>query len=138
VPRLNLLLVLGFDVYKQPVERTVAELRSEGFDLSRVHTDTWHGRPAIVVGALAGDTTSNQFWIDSERDVFLRLHQGDLGAWFDDYRPLEGGWIAAEVTVTTKGVTTLHEVYSHIKANVALPDAWFDGQALLNDSGSVH
>jgi hypothetical protein len=129
--RLNLLLVLGFDVYRQPVERTVAELTAEGFDLSRVHTDTWHGRPAIVVGALAGDTTSNQFWIDRERDVFLRLHQGDLDAWFDDYRPLDGGWIAAEVTIMTKGVTTLHEVYSHIKANVQLPDAWFDGRALL-------
>jgi CubicO group peptidase (beta-lactamase class C family) len=136
--RLNLLLVLGFDVYRQPVERTVAELTAEGFDLSRVHTTTWHGRAAIVVGALAGDTTSNQFWIDSERDVFLRLHQGDLDAWFDDYRPLDGGWIAADVTIQTKGVTTLHEVYAHIKGNVELPDAWFDGRTLLNDPGGVH
>jgi len=133
VKRLNLLLVLGFDVYKQPVERTVAELESEGFDLSRVHEDTWRGRPAYVVGAAAGDTVSKQFWIDRERDVFLRMIEppataggGRTDAWFADYRPLAGGWIGAEVGETVGGVMQLHEVYADIQANPALPDAWFD------------
>jgi hypothetical protein len=51
---------------------------------------------------------------------------------------LEGGWIAADVTIMTKGVTTLHEVYAHMKDNVELPDAWFDGRALLNVPTGVH
>ncbi|HZS59443.1 MAG TPA: serine hydrolase [Gemmatimonadaceae bacterium] len=123
--RLNLLLVLGFDVYRQPVDRTVAELTAEGFDLSRVRTDTWKGRPAIVVGG-----EGKQFWIDAERQVFLRLVDGTSEDWFDDYRPLAGGWIAAEVGITDKGVMRLHEVYSNIKANVALPDAMFDPASL--------
>ena len=65
----NLLLVLGFDVYKQPVERSIAQLTAEGFDLSRVHEDTWQGKPVIVVGATKGDTSSRQFWVDKERNV---------------------------------------------------------------------
>jgi hypothetical protein len=133
VKRLNLLLVLGFDVYKQPVEHTVAQLESEGFDLSRVHEGVWRERPAYVVGAAAGDTTSKQFWIDRERQVFLRMIEpagtaggGRTDAWFADYRPLAGGWIAAEVGETVNGVMQLHEVYADIKANVPLPDGWFD------------
>jgi CubicO group peptidase (beta-lactamase class C family) len=118
--RLNLLLILGFDIYRQPVDKTVAELTAQGFDLSHVRSDTWHGRPVTVVG------TDKQFWIDTERQVFVRMVDGANEAWFDDYRPLAGGWIAAEVGVTHGGVMRLHEVYSNIKANVALPDAMFD------------
>jgi hypothetical protein len=125
VKRLNLLLVLGFDIYRQPVDRTVAELTAEGFDLSRARLDTWKGRPVTIIGA-----EGKQFWIDTERQVFVRLLDGDTDAWFDDYRPLAGGWIAAEVGLTDKGVMRLHEVYSNIKANVALPDAMFDPSRL--------
>ncbi len=124
--RLNMLLVLGFDIYHQPVDRTVAQLTSEGFDLDKVHADRWHGRPATVIGAASGDTTSKQFWIDTERGVFVRMRDGSREAWFDDYRPLAGGWIAAEVGVSNDNVMQLHEVYSNIKANVELPDALFD------------
>ena len=129
----NLLLVLGFDVYKQPVERSVAALTAEGFDLSRVHEDTWNGRPVIVVGAAAGDTTSKQFWVDTERMLFVRLLDTShtlLGAStearFDDYRRLGGGWIAAAVQVSGNGVVHLREIYSDMKANVRLPDSWFE------------
>ena len=125
VARLNLLLVLGFDIYRQPVDRTVAELTAEGFDLSKVRTDAWHGRPVTVVGG-----TGKEFWIDTERQVFVRLLDSTRDAWFDDYRPLAGGWIAAEVGVKDNGVMTLHEVYSNIKANVALSDAMFDPSRL--------
>lgn len=136
-PSLNLLLVLGFDVYKQPVERSVAELTEQGFDLSRVHNDTWQGRPVVVVGAAAGDTTSKQFWVDTGRMVFVRLLDTShtlLGpsteALFDDYRQLAGGWIAASVKVSGGGVTHLREVYSDMKGNVDLPDSWFDPTTL--------
>lgn len=118
--RRNLLLILGFDIYRQPVERTVAELTAEGFDLSKVRSDSWHNRPVIVVGA------DKQFWIDAERQVFVRLIDGSTEAWFDDYRPLAGGWIAAEVGFMQNGILRLHEVYSNIKANVTLPDEMFD------------
>jgi hypothetical protein len=136
-PGLNLLLVLGFDVYKQPVERSIAALTAEGFDLSHVHDDVWHGKPVIVVGAAMGDTTSKQFWIDKQRMLFVRLLDTShtlLGAsteaLFDDYRPLGGGWIAADVHVSGNGIVHLREIYSDMKADVELPDSWFDPGAL--------
>jgi hypothetical protein len=47
----NMLLVLGFDVYRQAPEATIKIVKGEGYDLSRLHEDTWEGKPAYVVGA---------------------------------------------------------------------------------------
>src|SRR5499427_8632205 len=51
----NMLLVLGFDVYTQDPAKTIAVAKGEGFDLSKLHEDTWEGHPAYVVGADRGD-----------------------------------------------------------------------------------
>ena len=135
--RLNLFLILGFDVYKQPVERTIEELKGEGFDLSRVHQGTWRGRPVYVVGAAEGDTTLKQFWVDRERDLFVRMLEpsgtaggGTSDAWFAQYRPFGGGWVGTEVGVRDERGMLLHEIYSDIKPNDNLPDAWFDPSRL--------
>jgi len=51
------LIVLGFDVYRQPVERTMDQLRQAPrvFDLSVLSEGSWQGRPVWIVGATAGD-----------------------------------------------------------------------------------
>jgi hypothetical protein len=67
------LMVLGFDVYGQPAEATIGKLKGMGFDLSKLRTDTWQGRPVYVVGAVQGDSTTSQFWIDQERLLFVRM-----------------------------------------------------------------
>src|SRR5579864_2962604 len=54
-PLTHMLLVLGFDVYKQPPEKTIAEAQQQGFDLTKMHEDTWQGEPVYVVGADKGD-----------------------------------------------------------------------------------
>src|SRR6266850_2126429 len=71
VPFVHPLMVLGFDVYADPPERTVAKLEGLKFDLSLIREDTWQGRPVYVVGAAAGDSSTRQFWVDRERLVFL-------------------------------------------------------------------
>jgi hypothetical protein len=69
-------------------------------------------------------------WIDTDRQVFLHLVDSTAAnATFDDYRPLAGGWIAAKVDIDN-GFVKLQEVYSNIKANIALPDAMFDPSRL--------
>jgi hypothetical protein len=55
-PLIHPLMVLGFDVYAQPLDRTLGQLRELGFDLAKVHEAEWQGRPAYVVGAEAGAT----------------------------------------------------------------------------------
>jgi hypothetical protein len=127
------LMVLGFDVYFDPVERTVARLEQLGFDLATVHADTWHGRPVYVVGARAGDRHTRQFWVDQERLVFVRLLEparrdtirtNDIR--FNKYRPVGRGWVSAEVAFLVDGQPRWLEEYSAIKADLPLADALFD------------
>ena len=49
----NYLLIIGFDVYRRPIEVTVAALTNHkpAFPMSPVHEDTWEGRPVYVIGA---------------------------------------------------------------------------------------
>jgi hypothetical protein len=129
----NPLLLLGFDVYTQPTERTVAALREDGFDLSKIHQGTWQGRPALIVGAAAGDTTSKQFWVDTERLVFVRMigplapgRPGLEEVRFDKYEPLGGGWLSTYVTATRDGKLIQSEAYSDIRVNVPVSDDRLD------------
>ena len=131
-PGLNSLLVLGFDVYAQSPARTVEQLETLGFDLTKFREDEWQGTPVYVVGADAGDAHSRQFWVDRERLLFLRLLQpaGQDGAGtqeiqFNKYEPLGGGFIAPEVVFTVDGRVTFLEVYRDMRADVELGDELF-------------
>ena len=129
------LMVLGFDVYADPPQRTLARMRSLGFDLSKIHEAEWQGRPAYVVGAPTGDGHSRQFWIDRERLVFVRLLQPDRDTsktaeiQFNKYRKLAGGWISPEVVFLTDGKPTFIERYEDIRVDPPLDDAVFDPRA---------
>jgi hypothetical protein len=127
----NLLLVLGFDVYAQPPERTVTALRAEGLDLSKIHRGEFHGQPVWVVGAAVGDTTSKQFWVDAQRLLFVRLIQPNRSgtSWqdirFNRYVPEPGGWLAEQVQVLVHGQLAYEEDYSDVRVNGRLnPDLW--------------
>jgi hypothetical protein len=131
---MNELLILGFDVYTQPVDRTAALLRGRGIDLSKVSQSTWDGRPVFVVGAAAGDTVSKQFWIDAQRLLFVRLVETvttptaprRLDYRFLKYVPHGGAWVAEEVIGLRDGKPSLHEVYADVRVGVPLDDATFD------------
>lgn len=129
----NPLLLLGFDVYTQPIERTVSALREEGFDLSKIHEGTWDGRKVFIVGAASGDTTSKQFWIDADRLLFVRLvgpaapgRPGLDDVRFEKYQPAGGGWLATLVTATRSGQLIQQEDYSSIRVNPVIPDSRLD------------
>ena len=128
LPGRNPLLILGFDVYGQPAEKTIDVLKDEGFNLGPVHEDTWEGRPVYVVGAAKGDTTSKQFWVDKDRLLFVRLLEPsprdsskEEDTRFDDYRPLGHGWISALVESYSGGKLMQREEYSDIKADPKIP-----------------
>jgi len=129
----NILLVLGFDVYRQDPATTIQVVKAEGYDLSKIHEDIWEGKPAYVVGADKGDLKSKQFWIAKETLLFLRVIEPSRGdaAKMDDirfihYEPLAGAWIAAGVEVYSEGRKVFSEDYSDIQANVKLDPGTFD------------
>jgi outer membrane lipoprotein-sorting protein len=130
----NMLLVLGFDVYHQPPETTMNVVKGEGYDLTKLREDVWEGRPVYVVGGVKGDLTSKQFWVEKSTLLFVRMidpSQNDPKQQlndirFSDYRKLEGGWVAARVEVKVGDKIVFTEEYSDIQGNVKLDDGTFD------------
>ena len=132
-PFVHPLLVLGFDVYGQPVETTVAQLKGMGIDLSVVHEEKWQGDTVVVVGAKQGDLATPQFWIDKKNLYFVRLFQ--LGGkdkksvqetQFNKYQKAKGGgWVSAEVQFFVDGKKTTTEEYTNIQTGKTLSgDLW--------------
>jgi hypothetical protein len=129
---INPLLLLGFDVYANAPSRTAALLRKEGYDLSVVHTDTFQGRPMIVVGAREGDTHRKQFWVDAERLYFVRTLEPAprdstkvQDVRFVNYQRQGEAWLAPRVEIHSDGKLVFFEDYSDIRTNVDLSDDLF-------------
>jgi hypothetical protein len=138
-PLVSLALLLGFDVYGQPATATLAQLRHEGVDTSRVHEDSWQGGKVVVVGADAGDLRSPQFWVDKERLLVLRIIQPsrkDPAALSDirflDFRKQRHGVIAARVEVHQLDRLVMSEDYSGIESDIPMDAAWFDPARLAH------
>jgi|CXWL01.1.fsa_nt_gi outer membrane lipoprotein-sorting protein len=131
-PLVHPLMVLGFDVYGQPVATTVEQVKGLGIDLSTIHEERWQGKAVYVVGAKQGDLATPQFWVDKKDLLFVRLFQ--LGGrerknvqetQFNGYVKAKGGWVAAEVKFFTDGKLTMTEEYSDIQAGMTLDaDLW--------------
>jgi len=132
-PSINPLLLLGFDVYGNTPARTAALLRTEGYDLTRVHPDTFQSRPMVVVGADQGDLHRKQFWIDAERLYFVRMLEPaprdstkvqDIR--FMNYELRGEAWISPRVEIYSDGKLVFHEDYTDMRTNEPLDDALFD------------
>jgi hypothetical protein len=135
VPLVNMLLVLGFDVYKQDPEATIKVVKDQGYDLSKLREDTWDGHPVYVVGAEKGDLKSRQFWIAKDTLLFVREIEpshNDLAKLEDirfvNYQPLAKAWIAAGVEMYVDEKKVFSEDYSDIQGDAPLAPAVFDPQ----------
>jgi hypothetical protein len=145
-PLMHPLLILGFDVYLQPVEKTISQLKKIKMDLSVLREDTWEGRKVYVVGAKAGDLKTPQFWIDKKNLLFVRLIEagGKDGSRiadtrFEKYEKVKGGgWIAPRVTFYVNGKLFMTEDYADIQAGVSLDPALFDPEKWMQVERSYY
>ena len=137
-PFVHPLLVLGFDVYMQPIGTTIGQIKGMGIDMSVIHQDKWQGRMVYVIGAKQGDLNTPQFWVDKKNLLFVRLIQ--LGGkdkktvqetQFNKYVKSGGGWVSAEVKFFVDGKLTTTEEYTDIQTGMQLksdlwdPEKWF-------------
>ena len=115
-------------------------------DLSRLSSGTWQRAPVWIVGAAAGDTTSNQFWVSKDKLLFVRLLQqvptqngkAVLEAQFNKCEPLAGGWIAKNVLIKVDGKPVQEENYADVQANVPLPDSLYRTGAYTRPAWIAH
>jgi hypothetical protein len=132
-PFVHMLLVLGFDVYRQDPKTTIDQATGQGFDLAQIHEEKWDGQDVYVVGAAKGDLKSKQFWIEKKRLLFVRLLEPEEhdaakihDTRFRDYRKLSTAWISARVEFYTNGKNTFNENYFDLQANAKFDPALFD------------
>jgi hypothetical protein len=136
----NLLMTLGFDVYGQSTDTTIAQLKAQSVDLTKIREDSWRGTKVWVVGADKGDNTTNQFWIEQKRLLFVRLiesHKSQknpsgppnvLDITFENYQPLGKGWVAPRCVIKVNGKEYQREDYDGIRADVKLQPDLYDTQ----------
>jgi hypothetical protein len=139
-PSVNPLLLLTADVYAAPVTVIDRGLDSLHVDQEILRSDEWDGHPVYVVGAVAGDSTSNQMWVDAERMVLLRFIQsnktGERTIVSDyrvqNYKEIGGFQVPTEFLVLRNGRPVWREQYSDVHINEEIPAGAFD-QARWND-----
>lgn len=139
-PSINPLLLLTADVYVAPMATIMKGLDSLHVDTEIIRSDDWNGKPVYVVGAKAGDTTSNQFWVDKDNLRLVRFIQrakaGDRTIVSDmrvqNYKEIEGFDIPTEFLVIRNGRPVWREQYADVRVNEEFPAGTFD-QARWND-----
>ena len=139
-PQLHPLLLLSADLYALPVDTTTAALTSLNIDTTQLRRDRWDDRPVWVVGAAEGDSTANQFWVDAERWILLRLvHSQQAGArtvrtdYRFTYQTVDSLPVPQEIVFLRNGAPYWRETYTDVRVNppvadsVFLPDRWQEG-----------
>lgn len=132
----NPILTLMGDVYAQLPDTTAWQLDSLGFDLTLARKDSWEGREVWVVGAAAGDSTSSQFWVDTDSLLIRRLIQRDASGArpvvtdtrFQNYRAVSGFPVAFAMRYFRDGRLYFREDYFDVKVGETLPVELFEPQ----------
>jgi hypothetical protein len=130
----NPMLVLMGDVYAQLPDTTAWQLDSLGFDLSVVRKDTVDKKEMWVVGAAKGDSTTSQFWVDTDSLLVRRIvHRDSRGARpvvndtrFQSYRNVGGFPVAYQMRYLRDGRLYFREDYFNVKAGETLPVELFE------------
>lgn len=133
-PTGNEFLPLIEGVYVQPVAKTVKELAGMNVDMSKVRTGTWEGKPVWVVGTTsAADTTSPQFWVDTDRKLLVRMvlrpnaDQPPLDVHLGGYEKVgRGAWLSTKIMMYREGKPLQGEEYTDWKVDVPVDPALFD------------
>jgi hypothetical protein len=131
-PDVQPLFVLLHDLHSARPEKTIKMLHDYGFDLSKTHEQDWDGVRVIVVGAAAGDSTSDQFWLEKRRMVLVRLIERNgadprrpLDARIGNYEKAGSGWLEQSVALYLGGQLSTLEEYSDVKVDAALEPGIF-------------
>ena len=133
-PSVHPLLLLTADVYVSPVAAIMRGLDTLNVYSEIVRTDEWEGHPVYVVGAKAGDSTSNQMWVDRDHLRLVRFIQrnksGDRTIVSDmriqNYKEIQGFEVPTEFLFLRNGRPVWREQYADVKVNEEFPTGTFD------------
>jgi hypothetical protein len=128
----TLLLLLG-GMYYRNFEDVIARLQKENYNTAVLSTQKLGKETMYVIGALKGDTLSNQVWV-TKRDlrvvrIIERMDpESTMDMTFNSYQKHCKGFVETKVTFKRNGKTEQVEEYFNIKDVASFPESIFNPQ----------
>lgn len=112
-PAVHLLFKGG--LYFISLEEALEKLKKYNYDAATFRKDYFAGEPVYVVGK-----DDNQFWVHAEkfycmRRVYTTPNNQKVDVVYEDFKPLDKGWVEQKVTFYMEGKKRLEEFYFDIK-----------------------
>lgn len=133
--RVDVAQLLAYDVFAQRIDSTIRLLDIARVRLGLLRRDRWDGHRVLVVGALAGDTTSTQFWVDEDRWRVLRVIQRDprrpnerLDIRYSDFDDVMRVPLPTRIEIYRNGRLLQAHTITGLVANPTVPSRAFDVQ----------
>ena len=128
--KLNDLIVMAFDVYSQPVEKTLQMLTEMGYDVNRFYETELNGRDVYCIGAENETDSLHQYYIDKENlSLIKNVKYYESGVWetvMADFKIIDGNYIATSVLFYFNGELAMKEEYYNIKFPEKIDTSIFD------------
>ena len=117
--KLNDLIVMLFDVYKQPVEETIQMLYKMGYEADKFFETKLNGKKVYCIGAENETDSSHKFYIDKENLYLVKnVKCYENGTWetiLTDYKQIDNYTVATTVEFYFNGKLSMKEEYYNIK-----------------------
>ena len=133
VDRVDLTALVAYDVFAQSIDTTIMWLDSARVRFGLARLDELDGREVWVVGALEGDLTSSQFWVDAREWRVLRVIQREpwngnqlVDTRFTDFTTVREVPVPRRVAVYRGGQLVQHHHLSVTKVNPRVSSRAFD------------
>lgn len=133
VDRVDLAALVAYDVFAQSIDTTIMWLDSARVRFGLARLDELDGRPVWVVGALEGDLTSSQFWVDAREWRVLRVIQREpwngnqlVDLRFTAFTIVRDVPVPRRVVVYRGGRLVQRQEFSVTKVNPRVPPRAFD------------
>jgi hypothetical protein len=116
-------VILGMDIFNMTYEDIMKRWGDLPYDIDKFHESVYNGRKIYVIGAVKGDTLSNQVWFDAEHLYLVKMiknrENGLQEVTLLNYIQLENkGWIEQEMEFKRNGKIYMKEKYF----NITVPD----------------
>ena len=125
----DLLFVLG-GMYSFPLDKVYPKLKAMGYNTDKSFETTWKGKKVVVIGTDKDETESNQFWIDKEKLVTVRILNNKDGQKTEtvcgDYVPLGNNLCETYIEFYLNGKLRQTEKYTDLKENVPVDMQYLD------------
>jgi hypothetical protein len=127
----NVLLLLLGGMYYRELPDVIARLQSGGYNTAVLSRQKWNRRKVYVIGAEAGDMSSNQIWVSKKTWRVVRIIErlegnNMMDMSFDSFQEHCKGYVETKVTFKRNGKTEQVEEYDAIRSVEKFPEDVFN------------